>query len=78
MKKLYQLRRHQSGPLTGITNAILAILLVAGLIQIALCFRASVGLLPRVDQAVSASQVSAYATNSPIAHDANAPKNERS
>jgi hypothetical protein len=64
--------------LTGITNAILAILLVAGLIQIALCFRASVGLVPPADPVVSSSLVPAYATNSPIAHDANASKNERS
>jgi hypothetical protein len=78
MKTLYPLRRQQAGRFSGITDAILGLLLIVGLFQIALCSRSAIGLLPPVDSAASATQGPAYVTTAPVARDVAVPSNEKS
>jgi hypothetical protein len=78
MKTLYPYHRRQAGRFAGITHAALALLLLLGLVQIALCFKAAVGLVPPADRIFSATLTSAYVTNTPMAHTVSTPKNEKS
>ncbi len=67
MKKIYQLQRERAGRSNGITNLIMALLLVVGLSQIAVCFNSAVQLVPDHSQLVSATSALTQ-TNSATAH----------
>jgi hypothetical protein len=69
MNKIYKLQRERAGRSNRITNSIMALLLVVGLSQMAICFNSAVKLVPdrppRVTTGAALTQ-----TNSATAHGA--------
>ena len=68
MNKIYQLQRDRAGRSNGITHSILALLLVVGLGQMAICFNSALNLVPDHPQLITSTSATLLQTNSTTTH----------